>query len=347
MKRKAYKSDPLPYSLTHDQYVTGTRDLVYLIDRIEGYVDLKEAMKFLASDDKRTKSVPGYQGYFEYLPAKSFAVFADSAKIMEKNMVSERYAHLVDTIMRFTLNKEFIVKNEVMVLDLLANNDWNRPVYFATSVGTENYVNLENYFQLEGFAYQLVPIRSANQRNRIGMPEYGHVDTDKMYFNVMKKNDKGFILDGFKDPRVYLDENHMRMAYNIRNNMVRLASALNKEGRTEMAVEVLDKAMTDIPSSRIPHNLFSLFVMDEYYEAGEFEKGDRIAKEFAEMTGQELNFFTSLRPGLRDNTFDIQRAAGIYLEILETLERYNREELKTELDEKFQPLSQRLNFFDR
>jgi hypothetical protein len=342
MKRKAYKSDPLPFSFTHDQYVTGTRDFVYLIDRIDGYVDLKEAIKFLASDNIRTKTIPGYQGTFEYLPSKSFAVFADSAKIMEKNMVSERYAHLIDTVITFSINKEMIVKNELMVLDLLANNDWDRSVYFATSVGSENYVNLEDFFQLEGFGYQIVPIKSGKRYNRFGMSEYGRVDTDKMYYNVMNN----FILDGFKDTRVYLDENHLRMAYSIRNNMVRLATALNSEGRTEMAVEVLDKAMEDLPSSRIPHNIFSLFIMDEYYIAGEFEKGDQIAMEFAEMTGQEINFFSSLRPSLRGNSMEMNRAFGIYLEILETLEKYKRNELKTTLNEKIQGVSHRLNFFD-
>ena len=344
MKRKSYKSDPLPFSLTHDQYVTGTRDYVYLLDRIEGYVDLKEAIKFLASENPRTKQIPGYNGRVEHLPSTSFMVPADSGKIMKNKMVSERYAHLIDSVVKITLNKDIIVKNELMVLDLLANNDWNRTVYMASSVGSENYVGLEKYFQLEGFGYQIVPIHGGNQYNRWGMTEYGRVDADKMYYNVMNK----YRYDGFNDPRVYLDENHIRMAYNIRNNMTRLATTLLDEGRTEMAVEVLDKAMEVLPSSRIPHNFFSLFIMDVYYEAGEFEKADEIAKDFAEITRQELDYFTSLKPRLRKSSFgDIQRSLGIYFEILETVKRYEREELQKNIDENFEKYSQRLRFFDR
>jgi len=345
MKRKAYKSAPLPFSMTHDQYVTGTRDAVYLFDRTQRPTDLKEAIQWLASDDIRTKQLRGYEQYgrIEHLPAKSFTVPADSAKIMANNMVSERYAHLIDSIISFTINKEMILKNEVMVLDLLAHNDWNRPVYFASSVGSENYVNLENYFQLEGFGYQIVPVRAGKQHNRIGMTEYGRVDADKMYHNVMNK----FRLDGFKDPRVYLDENHLRMAYNLRNNLTRLATTLLSEGRTEMAVEVLDKAMESLPPSRVPHNIFSLFLMDAYYEAGEYEKGDQIAKEFAEMTKQEIDFFTSLHPRQRKNSsLEIQRAISIYFEIIETVKDYDREELLTILNDNFLGMSQRLNFME-
>ncbi|MCL2072561.1 MAG: DUF2723 domain-containing protein [Marinilabiliaceae bacterium] len=344
MKRKSYKSDPLPYSLTHDQYVTGTRDIVYMFDRIEGYVDLKEAIKFLASENPKTKSIPGYIGRVEHLPAKSFYVNADSAKIMQNNMVSERYAHLIDSVLKFSLNKDVILKNELMVLDLLAQNDWNRTVYFASSVGSENYTGLERHFQLEGFGYQIVPINSGVQYNRFGMSEYGRVDADKMYYNVMNK----YRLEGFNDPRVYLDENHLRMAYNIRNNITRLASTLISEGRPEMAIEVLDKAMEKIPSPRVPHNIFSLFIIDAYYEAGEFEKGDAIAVEFAEMAKQELDFFTSLRPRLRANSYsEIQRSFGIYLEILETLQKYDREELLDSLEEEIQQVSQKMNFYGR
>ena len=345
MKRRSYKSAPLPFSMTHDQYVVGTRDAVYVLDRTQRPTDLKDAIDWLASENPRTKTLQGYEhmGRVEHLPAKTFTVTADSAKIMNNNMVSERYAHLIDTNMTFTVSKELIYKNELMVLDLLAHNDWNRSIYFASSVGSENYVNLENYFQLEGFGYRIVPIRSGRQQNRIGLTEYGRVDADKMYYNIMNK----YRLDGFSDPRVYLDENHLRNAYILRNNFVRLASTLLTEGRTEMAVEVLDKAMEAMPSPRIPHNLFSLFMMDVYYEAGEFEKGDQIAKEFAEITKQELDFFTSLSPRLRQRSnMDMQRAFHIYMAILETLKDYKREDLKNQLSDGISGLSQRFNYLD-
>lgn len=338
MKRTSYKSDPLPFSLTHDQYVTGTRDAVWLLDRIEGHVDLKEAIRFLASDDARTKSIPNYRGRIEHLPSKDFSIPADSLKIMQNKMVSERYAHMVDSIIYININKERILKNEIMVLDLLAQNDWNRPVYYAVTVGSENYVGLENYFQLEGFGYQVVPVFS---KSPDGQP--GRVDTDKMFDNVMNK----FIFNGFNDPRVYLDENHIRMGINIRNNLSRLANALVDEGQNEKALKVLDKTMEVLPGSRVPHSYFSLFIAEAYYKAGAPEKGDEIIRDLSRNNFQELDFFTTLRPSLRGSVVnEIQRTLAIYSEIVRSLKLYDREDMVKELDEDYQKGFQRLGFFE-
>ncbi|GAO30039.1 membrane protein [Geofilum rubicundum JCM 15548] len=338
MKRKAYESDPLPISMDHDQYVLGKRDVVYVLDRIEGDVDLKEAIRFLASDNERTKKIPQYRGRIEHLPSTSFRIPADSAKIMEKGIVSEKYAHLVRPEMLIDLNKERILKNEVMVLDLLAHNDWERPIYYAVTVGSENYVGLENYFQLEGFGYQIVPVRSESEDG-----QYGRVDTEKMYDNVMNT----FIFDGWNDPRVYLDENHQRMGINMRNNLSRLATALIEEGDHERAVEVLDKTMEVLPADRIPHNYFSMFIAEAYYQAGDAEKGDEMALGLADENFQELNFFTNLKPSLRNNSMsDIQRSMAIYAEVLRVLRNNNRDEVISEVEARYEGLFQRLGFFE-
>lgn len=338
MKRKAYESDPLPISMEHDQYVLGKRDMVYVLDRIEGYVDLKEAMRFLASDDDRTKRIPQYSSRIEHLPSTSFKVPADSARIMEKGIVSERNAHLVVPELLININKERILKNEMVVLDMLAHNNWERPMYYAVTVGTENYVGLQNYFQLEGFGYQIVPVRSVSEDG-----QYGRVDTDKMYDNVMNK----FIFDGWNDPRVYLDENHQRMGINMRNNLSRLATALVEEGDFDRAVNVLDKTMEVLPANRIPHNYFSVFIAEAYYKAGEISKGDEIALGLADENFQELNFFTNLKPTLRNSSMsDIQRSMAIYAEVLRVLRSNKRDEVISEVEGRYEGLFQRLGFFE-
>jgi len=339
MKRKSYKSKPLPFSMAHDQYVLGKRDVVYLFDRTNGRrVDLNEAIKFLASDDDRTKIIPQYGGRLDHLPSTSFRVSADSAKIIEKGMVSERYFQLIKPEMEIDINKERILKNEVMVLDLLAHNNWDRSIYYAVTVGSDNYIGLEDYFQLEGFAYRIVPIRSNSQDG-----QYGRVDTEKMYNNVMNK----FIFDGWNDPRVYLDENHQRMGINMRNNLSRLAIALIQEGDTKRALEVLDKTMEVLPVSRIPHNYFSIFIAEAYYLAGQTQKGDEIAMGLANDNFQDLNFFTNLKDSWRNSSMnDIQRSMAIYGEVLRVLRNHNREEAISEIEAKYEGLFQRLGFFE-
>lgn len=221
MKRRAYKSAPLPISFTHEQY-TAKRDYVYLIDRFKDYISLNDAIKYVASDDKRTKRIEGYAEEICHFPGRKFELNVDTAKVMANNVVSPEYRHLVEPTMRITLNnKNIIMKNELMVLDMLCNSNWERPMYYAVTVGGENYVGLDPYFQLEGLAYRIAPIR---QDRRGG--EIGRVDTEKMYDNVMNKFRWGF----YNKPGIYLDENKTRMATNLRNNLSRLSIALVEEG---------------------------------------------------------------------------------------------------------------------
>ncbi len=338
MKRKAYKSDPMPFSLEHDQYVTGTRDVVYVLDRIKGQVDLKKAINFVASDDPKTKQVPEYAGYLEYLPSKQFSLPADSLKIIQRGIVSEDAAHLLSKQVDINLNKEMILKNELMILDLLSNNDWNRPIYFAVTVGTDNYVSLQDYFQLEGFAYQVVPIKTLNQDG-----QYGRVDTERMYNNVMED----FKWGGFDNPNVYLDENHLRMATNIRNNLSRLAISLIDEGKNDKARNILDKSMEVLSSERVPHNYFSIFLAEGYFRIGEFEKGEGILKALAKDKMMEMDYFSSLPEYKRASAGrDPETAMAIYMEIVKVAQKYKREDLMKLLEQDYQKNMTKIGFFE-
>ena len=318
MKRKAYKSDPLPFSMTHDKYVTGNRDVVYLIDRGVGEINLKQGIEFLESDNPRTKTVPNYSGQIDYLPSKKFYLDVDSQKVVNNGFVTPSSAHLMTNKIDIDINKEYILKNEVMILDLLSTNNWNRPVYYATTVGEENYLGLQDYFQLEGFAYQFVPIKSKGERY-----SYGRVETEKMYDNVMNK----FRWGGFNNPEVYLDENHIRMGTNIRNNLTRLANALINEDKIDKAKDVLNLTATVLPSDRIPHTYFSVFMAEAYYKADEPDKGDEVLKELALSNLQELKYYTSLPLDKQNGVSnDMQRAMAIYREIGMLAHQYNRED---------------------
>ncbi len=341
MKRKAYESDPLPIAMEHDEYVTGTRDMVYVINRTEGATNLKEAMKFLRSENERTKRVPGYSGRIEYLPSDSFVLEADSLKLLQKGFVSEEYAHMIDSVMQFDLeNRDYILKNEMIVLDMLAHNDWERPIFYAVTVGSDNYVGLEDYFQLEGFGYRIVPIKGGAEKE---MGYTGRVDTEKAYRNFMEV----YNLENFKDPRVYLDENHQRMAINIRNNMGRLATALLDENKPEKALEVLDRAMELLPAERVPHNYFSIFMAESYYRADNMEKGDEILTDLAGLNFQELDFFLSLSPRKRSAAMsDIRRNMAIYGEIVRTAESFEREEMLNEMEQKYSSSLQKMGVFE-
>ncbi len=343
MKRKAYESDPLPISMKHDQYVEGKRDVVYIIPRPQFQnkrINLKDAIQFVASDNPKTKEIPQYPGRIDYLPANRFYLTVDSLKVLQKGFVSPDAAKLIDSTVNIDINSNVIMKNQLMIYDMITTNDWNRPIYFAVTVGADNYAGLDNYFQLEGFGYQVVPIRTKND----GM-EFGRVDTEKMYDNVMTK----FKWGGFNNPKVYLDENHRRMATNIRNNLTRLASALIDEGKKDKAVDILNKLMEELPPDQVPHDQFSIFLAEAYYKAGETEKGDAIMREVANQFLQYITFYTSLDNKLKQSVMgNFERTMAIYTRLLlPTVQMYDRKDLLKELEEKYTNSVQKLRFMEK
>lgn len=128
----------------------------------------------------------------------------------------------MDTITIDLSGRNYLPKDEMMILDMLATNNWERPIYWAITVGRNKYLNLQEYFQVEGFAYRFVPISGVDNPERLA---FGTVATDIMYDNMMNK----FKYGNMNDPKVYIDENNSRMMTNIRNSFNRLATGLIEE----------------------------------------------------------------------------------------------------------------------
>ena len=165
-----------------------------------------------------------------------------------------------------------------MVLDILAHNNWERPVYFATTVGTENLLNLTEYFQMDGMANRFVPLRAS---------ETGGIDADKLYDHMMNK----FRWGNISDPKVYLCETNTRLISHFRTNFGRLAVALNAENKKDSAVMALDRAFEVIPTCQLPLNASDLSHLEQYYRAGSIEKGSAMAQEFFKTINEELDYF--------------------------------------------------------
>ena len=212
MRRKAYTSDPLPIKFEHNQYVQGTRDVIYVLDQIKRPVNLKEAMDFVRSEDQGTKLQQADNASF--IPTRQLVYPVDKAAVLANNVIDPKDADKIVPQMEIKLTGNYITKDELMILDMIANNNWKRPIYWAITVGRDKYLNLQDYFQAEGFAYRLVPIKTPASSGQVG-----RIRTDVMYDNIINK----FKWGNMNDPKVYLDENNVRMSMNVRNSFVRLA----------------------------------------------------------------------------------------------------------------------------
>lgn len=316
VKRKAYESDPVPISFTEDQYRQGTKDIVYMVDRMDKYVELKKIIDFVASDEKQTK-LKGRSGeMIDYIPTKKIKITIDSTKIINNNIVSPRDAKLIVPEMRWEINRNYLIKNDVMVLDILATSDWERPVYYAITVSHSNYMNLEKYFQLEGFAYRVVPIEHKNEEGDIG-----RVNTDILYDNLMNT----FKWGNVTDPDVYLNEDNRRMISNLRSNFARLAGKLIDENKKDSAINVIDRCIELVPHSRLPFSFFMIPMAEGYYKLNQHEKARDVVNSIKENSKQHLDYYIALGQGA--NELNQEKRLNLYIlqQLARITSRYDKE----------------------
>lgn len=361
MKRKAYESDPVPFSLTHDKYVQGTRDYLPFYDRqIPGYVDIKEVMKFISSDAQESKVRTQGGTDLSYFPTKKFFIKVDKEAVLKNGVVRPEDADkIVDTIY-WEINRSYLMKADLMILDLIANNDWTRPIYFAVTVGNDSYLNLEPYFQLEGLAYRFVPIRTDGDASG----QTGRVGVSQMYDNMMNK----FLWGNMNKEGVYLDQNNLNMTMNFRNNFSRLAEGLMEEGKLDSAVKVLDKMNEEMPDKTVPYNVMMLRPIEIYFNAAKginapqlgpdgqltsstielpearkkhaMEMARAITLRMADLYEDELNYYFSLK-GTQYLKFvdrELNQAMAIFNELIRMAKANGQDDIVKQLEPRFKKL---------
>jgi len=316
MKRKAYDSEPVPFGLTKEQYLNGLRDVVYINQRIDDYVEVGQAVDFVASTDQRTRIQVSQDEWMDYLPTNKFLLKVDSATVVNNGTVNPKDADKIVKEIPFVINKSRITKNELMMLDLLANNNWERPIYFVSSAGDGN-IGLNDYLQEEGFAYRLVPIKTPSK----GYLDVGRINSDIMYEKLMEKYQWG----NMDDPDIWIDHTIDRTTsvIKIRNKFNRLAKQLMAEGQNEKAIAVLDRCMEIMPAYNFKYDLFTLDIIETYYNLKAIDKANAIVVDFANTTEQEINYLFSMPPKFLASLDYEQRLAFHYMQRLSDMARRN------------------------
>ncbi len=323
MKRKAYNSDPLPISMTWSQYKDGTRDVLYLEPAGNQFVDLQALVNYIKDPQfDHTRHIlllsqdKGYRSNGKAVPA-SFSLKVDKAKVLSNGTVNPKDSALVVDRLEWNMKSSGVnplAKAYIIMMDILANNNWERPIYYASTTGSEAYLGLEDYFQLEGFAYRLVPIRTP----RSTYSDIGRVDSKVLYNNLMnvfldhsrvdrannpdapQKEAYPYAWGGFNDPRVYQNEDNVRLVSLIRKNYSRLSAQLAAEGDLEQAEKVLDEGNNILPNEIYPYvsvmsNMYgytqnSIFYMQDYFNL----KTPSANKKGMEMAGKIWDGFAEL-----------------------------------------------------
>ncbi|MDR2009345.1 MAG: DUF2723 domain-containing protein [Bacteroidales bacterium] len=329
MKMETYEAQPMPFILTRDKYEPLVRDVLYYAqpDRKQekGYISVDSLVNYMTNDKL---SIYNYgrrkekENLMYIYPKNKIYLRTDTEVVLNNGTVLPRDAGNIDTIIRIDLDRDNIYKNEMMILDMLRNNNWERPVYF-TSINSRHVMGLNNYFQNEGFAYRLVPIKSNSQ---------GRINEDILYDNLMNKYEWG----NMNDPDVLIDNTISRTTkvVKIRENFSKLAISLAAKGDTVRARKVMTKCDSIMPKEIHTPGYFDINYADGWYAVGDNEKGDDYLKEIFKNCSQELDFFASLDRNMQKmNSQSIQIAAQLFYRALRSAEINNRAELSSEMSD--------------
>ncbi|MBZ9728099.1 DUF2723 domain-containing protein [Salegentibacter sp. JZCK2] len=306
MKRKAFDSDPIPSQFENEDY-NGVNDAVFAREVTKDTLPIKTWLNYIQNNDPRTKAELQSGQMISTFPSKNISIPVDKETVIANGIVDERFAdQIVDEIV-INIDSQVIYKNTLLMLDLLGNNNWERPIYFSGgSFNDEDFLWMKEYLQLEGVAYKLVPIKTpVDPRNPYDM---GRINTDKMYDIVMNW-DWGNM--GSDD--IYHDTETRRNSITYRSNLARLVESLLNEQDTTRAKEVLDLAMENMPVEHYKYYALLEPYVSGYYEVGEPEKARELWEKIATNYQEYLEYYSS---------WDIDRQYRNFNEIVSNIERY-------------------------
>jgi len=333
---KTNDAPPVPFTFDKEKYYMGRMDAILFQERFKESIELSDAMDFLGSDDVRTKVQVTTGAMLDYLPAKEFHITVDKKKVLETGTVKPEDADLIADKVQFKINKNMIGKNEMAVLNIIAANNWERPIYIDHSLIYTGNIHFLDWLQFEGLAYRFVPIKTT----RKGI-ETGRIDTEILYNNVMNK----FVWGNVNDPDVHLDE-YNKKQINImqtRYMFARLASALVNEGEKEKAIEVIDKMFELFPNEKIPYTYTSFPAAEQYYRAGAEDKANEVVRIMMNNSFALINYYLSLPEKLAKTIeADQNRELSNLRNLVVITQRYKQEELHQEIDERLQALIEKL-----
>jgi hypothetical protein len=295
MKRTFYESSPVPFSFTKSEYVQGTRDVLYYQEMgLQGRWYVKDFLDYAKrSDDAVMFTAFGGTDSpkkLQFFPMKNFRVPINKADVIKAGLATD--SALIPDYIDWNWGSSIVAKRDLMLIDLIANNDWSRPIYFSTTVGSSasSFFWLQDYLRLEGVAYRLTPFATPGAGNGY---EFGSVNTDKCY-NLMV-NPEGlegrFNFGNMEVPDVFLGETVRRSSYNLRATYARTALALVRNGQSDKAIEVLNTASAKMPTSKLGYDYFTLGLIEAYFAAGDKKTALSTIEGFKTDIVQRLDYY--------------------------------------------------------
>ncbi len=301
MKRKAYQSNPLPSQLTHKQYRYGTRDYIMKQLISKDTMDIKDFIDFVGSDNPKTKfkyllqqegeNPSDYSNQLvnsNYFPVENIRVPVNKNNVVKNGIVKAKDIDKIESNLYFTIDNSAIYKNRLLMLDVVANNNWERPIYFTGGAfSNEDYIWMKDYLQLDGMCYKLTPIKTpVEAANPFDM---GRIDSEKMY-QIVKKWDWG----NSDSPYIYHDVETRTNSITYRGNLARLIEQFINEEQPKKAEEIADLAMKKMPLEYFGYYTLLEPYVNAYYQVNATEKARDLYRRLAQKYQEKLVYYSTV-----------------------------------------------------
>jgi len=287
MAKKVYESERLPLTLTPEQYNKGVNEYIPVLERIQGPIELREAIQFIADERDQTK-VPLQSGErINYLPSRRLKITIDKDAVIRSGAVPESMRNMIVDEIVWEVKQNGLYKNDLMLLDLLATNNWQRPIYFANPNSVSKVLDADKYCHMEGVVFRFLPVLA---------PEYyrnmGGVNAEVSFDVLVNQASWGNL---HKD-KVTVDRESYRNSALAKQSYMRTAQALINLNRKDSAIRVLDKSLEFFPHHKITFDFYMLPWVDLYFDAGAPDKAISMMRTLANRYLDDLEYYSRLSP---------------------------------------------------
>lgn len=332
MKQKMNESEPLPLTMPNEKFAAGIRDIVYWSDQmdVKDTVELKEVFDFITSDnpDAMVQYENGMK--MNYLPTKQFKLTINPEQVIKTGTVPASQKDQIVPAMEWSFNHNYVTKDNLALIDILAHNNWKRPVYFAITVGNDNMMGLDKYMHDEGFAYHLQPLKPDTAANA---PE--PTNTLVMYNNMMTKYKWG----NMKTAK-YLDHESVTMFFPIiQKQFNSMIANLQKEGHNDLAIKALNRYEEVMPDN-IAYGEIALrkfYLLQNAYQLNQTKLANKWATQLDDFIKNSLDYNYQVMQGGSGSISQRDLQLGMYMlnGMVEMTKTYNQTELNKTLSAHF------------
>jgi hypothetical protein len=270
-------------------------------------------MDFVSSDDPRTLVEMKNGQSIQFYPTNKIRIPVNKNTVIAHKVVNPKLNDSIVPYIDVDIKGDALYKNRLMMIDIVRNNNWKRPIYFSPGAfADEDYIWMKDYLQLDGMVYRLVPIKTTLPEDSYSF-DMGRIDTDVMY-NIVMKLDWG----NGESTKIYHDPETRKNSISYRTNLTRLMDQLIIERKNDKAKKVIDLALT-----KLPLDYYDFYSMVDpfaggYYKIGEKEKARQLLKQLMTKYQENLKYYSGMK-SIDQNDLavdiitDIERYRGLLL----------------------------------